>query len=287
MKDYKWLLVGIVVVLLIILLGIFVWLWTSNQKNIDPLPIMVNDNGSTDSSTGIAKDDDESDAVANSILYLQAEETLKTPLNDIINRFESRYPSVQVSVRYVPSTSLINLPAVSITEVSADSEDISAKNDNVNFANKSVPSAITIDIIIADDTLNQTQLSTLQALLDHTQSKRNAEQDNSLSQSNNDVEAASNTTNDSNTARSLTKFSYAIKNSQAIDGVILTDHSAAVSFRNFLLSSAGQDILEKYDYNNIDGYKNSMDDLFNESSRAKANGDADPIDVTDILSNSE
>lgn len=287
MKDYKWLLVGIVVVLLIILLGIFVWLWTSNQKNIDPLPIMVNDNDSTDSSTGIAKDDDESDAVANSILYLQAEETLKTPLNDIINRFESRYPSVQVSVRYVPSTSLINLPAVSITEVSADSEDISAKNDNVNFANKSVPSAITIDIIIADDTLNQTQLSTLQALLDHTQSKRNAEQDNSLSQSNNDVEAASNTTNDSNTARSLTKFSYAIKNSQAIDGVILTDHSAAVSFRNFLLSSAGQDILEKYDYNNIDGYKNSMDDLFNESSRAKANGDADPIDVTDILSNSE
>ncbi|WP_261863316.1 hypothetical protein [Psychrobacter sp. JCM 18900] len=43
----------------------------------------------------------------------------------------------------------------------------------------------------------------------------------------------------------LNPFNYALKDEQALEGVILTDDTTAISFRNFLLSSTGQDILKK------------------------------------------
>ena len=44
MRDYKLLLAGLILLLLIIFIAIFTWLWTSNRKNMDPLPIMANNN---------------------------------------------------------------------------------------------------------------------------------------------------------------------------------------------------------------------------------------------------
>ena len=76
-----------------------------------------------------------------------------------------------------------------------------------------------------------------------------------------------------------------MKEKQALEGVILTENTAAINFRNFLLSSTGQDILEKYDYYNIEGYKNSVNDLFNPTSRAQEAANANTVNVADALSN--
>ena len=86
-------------------------------------------------------------------------------------------------------------------------------------------------------------------------------------------------------ARTLNSFSYALRDKQALEGVILTENTAATNFRNFLLSSTGQDILEKYDYYNIEGYKNSVNDLFNPTSRAQKAANTNTVNVADALSN--
>ncbi|MFP3366542.1 hypothetical protein R0J93_23140, partial [Pseudoalteromonas sp. SIMBA_148] len=57
--------------------------------------------------------------------------------------------------------------------------------------------------------------------------------------------------------------------------------------RNFLLSSAGQTILEKYEYYNINGYENSVNDLFEPSSQASKASGNNPVNVADALGNSE
>lgn len=88
-------------------------------------------------------------------------------------------------------------------------------------------------------------------------------------------------------ARTLNSFSYALRDKQTLEGVILTENTAAINFRNFLLSSTGQDILEKYDYYNIEGYKNSVDDLFNPTSRAQKTSNTNTVNVADALSNGE
>ena len=93
--------------------------------------------------------------------------------------------------------------------------------------------------------------------------------------------------NDNKEARTLTSFNYALKDKQELEGVILTDRTVAVSFRNFLLSSTGQGILEKYDYYNINGYENSVNDLFQPTSRAKKASGDNPVDVADALSNGD
>ena len=80
-------------------------------------------------------------------------------------------------------------------------------------------------------------------------------------------------------------FSYALKNKQAADGVILTQNPVAINFRNFLLSSTGQDILSRHDYENIDGYKNEMADLFKSSSQGKQATGEHSVDVAEALSN--
>ncbi|WP_250162537.1 hypothetical protein [Psychrobacter sp. WY6] len=65
----------------------------------------------------------------------------------------------------------------------------------------------------------------------------------------------------------------------------MTENTAAINFRNFLLSSTGQDILAKYDYYNIEGYKNSVNDLFNPTSRTQEASNANTVNVADALSN--
>ena len=90
---------------------------------------------------------------------------------------------------------------------------------------------------------------------------------------------------DNTNTRSLSSFGYALRGEQAVDGVVLTQNPAAINFRNFLLSSTGQDILSQHNYTNIDGYKNDMDNLFQPSSRAKQATGELSVDVSDALSN--
>jgi len=256
MKDYKLLLVGLLLLLLIILIGIFAWLWSSNRKNIDPLPIVANEIANGQSSTNTSE---EPNAIASNILYLQAEDKLQAPLDDVIISFELRHPNVQVLARYVPTKMLLTLPDTGVS------------------GNKTSQFIVNIDLIIADDSFTKTRLSSLQSLINNAQAKFNQSKVNANGMVQDDTA--------NNEARNLASFGYAIKGSQAVDGVILTDNPIAISFRNFLLSSVGQDILKKYDYDNIDGYKNSMDDLFNPKSRAKSTTGESSVNVADALSN--
>ncbi len=262
MKDYKLLLAGLTLLLLIIFLGILSWLWLSNRKNMDPLPITANENepSSIDSA-------EYTNTIITSILYVQAEDKIQVPLDEVIVRFEARYPSVQVLVRYVPSESLLTLPNT-------------RTSDNVPS-----PFIVNTDIIIANDKLTQARLTSLQALINNAQTERNQIKINANGMVEGTTGDLINQAPDNNEARNLVSFSYALKGTQAVDGVVLTDNPVAMSFRNFVLSSAGQDILEKYDYDNIDGYKNSVDDLFNSTSATKKTIGKPSVKVADALSN--
>ncbi|WP_201617892.1 hypothetical protein [Psychrobacter urativorans] len=254
MKNYKLLLAGLILLLLIILIGIFTWLWSSNRKNMNPLPITVSEHEqSTTDTEGDAK------TTAINILYVQAEDKIQMPLDDLIIKFESRFPNVQVLAHYVPTKALFVLPDTSISDGTFSNEPSSLID---NFV---------VDVIIANDKITQTRLAPLQNLIDNTQTERNQSQVNAngMPQESVVADSATSTETANNEARNLTSFSYATKDTHSVDGVILTNNPVAVSFRNFLLSSAGQDVLKNYDYDNIDGYKNSMDDLFNPSSGAK------------------
>ena len=267
MKDYKLLLAGLLLLLLVILIAAFTWLWSSNRKNMDPLPILA-----SESEPMVGATDEEADANANNILYLQIEDSLQVPFDDVITSFESRHPHVQVFTNYVDSRVLLTLA------------------DIHNSDNESIPVIPNTDIIIADDALPTERLRRLQTNLKADQDKRNQIKAKTDSLNKNEVaseaEVATDTT-DNTEARLLSSFSYALKDEHTLDGVILTHNPMAIIFRNFLLSSTGQDILKNYDYYNIDGYQNSVNDLFNPTSRAKeASGDSS-VDITDALSNSE
>ncbi len=266
MKDFKLLLAGLILLLLVIFIGIFLWLWNNNSKHMNPLPIVSNE----DINTKISQDNpDDSDTVATHVLYIQAEDKLQTPLDDVISRFESRYPNVQVLAHYVNAKSLLTLPDTTTL-------------DNNNTVNEPSEFLVNIDVIIANDKLTKSQILSLQTLLNEFQGKQhNNKVDVDL-----DAETSQNNSNN-NEARSLVSFSYALKGSQTVDGVILTANPNAVSFRNFLLSSAGQDILKQYDYENIEGYRNNLDDLFNPTSRAKSVSNESSVKVADALSSSK
>ena len=284
MKNFKWLLAGFILLILLLLLGVFAWLWSSNQANSNPLPILHDD-----SIPISAEANDDNNTQAHSILYLQAAASMQLPLDEVIARFKSRYPKVQILARYVATTALFNLP-----------------NAN-DVKNQASPLVTTTDLIIANDKLSQSQLSALQSVLNQTKNNNDQrraslnadhakdklqETINTSSNNSNAVTKSANiansVTNDyvnnSEEVRHLVSFSYALKGKQYLDGVILTNNLTAVTFRNFLLSSTGQDILKQYDYDNIDGYKSSVDDMFNPSSRDKA---ADEISskITEALSN--
>ena len=274
MKDYKLLLAGLILLLLAIFIALIAWLWTHNRKSIDPLPIMASENESA-----AAKGDETAKTVPDSILYVRAAKSLQVPLDDIIVSFESRYPHIQVLASYVPPNTLLTLL----------DNDINANNDS--------DAAFSTDVIIANDRLSAERLAPLQAKLTafqhpNNQSKANANtvitEDETNSENADSENANSEQTtaeNDNKEARTLTSFNYALKDKQELEGVILTDRTVAVSFRNFLLSSTGQGILEKYDYYNINGYKNSVNDLFQPTSRAKKASGDNPVDVADALSN--
>ncbi|WP_296206908.1 hypothetical protein [Psychrobacter sp. UBA3480] len=268
MKDYKLLLAGLIMLLLTIFIAVFIWLWTSNRKNTDPLPIMASESEADPSTKG-----DESREIADSVLYIRAEEKLQIPLDDIIVSFESRYPHVQVLASYVPSHDLLTVPS-----------SVSTKDKLSDFV-------FDTDMIITnDDSLSTERVSLLQSELQQAQDRNGQSQKSTEDAGTNDASdknSDNSAHNKDKKIHTLNPFNYALKDEQALEGVILTDDTTAINFRNFLLSSTGQDILKKYDYQNISGYKNSVNDLFKPTSQAKnASGDH-AVDVTDALSNGE
>jgi len=268
MKDYKLLLAGLILLLLTIFIAVFIWLWTSNRKNTDPLPIMASESEADPSTKG-----NESREIADSVLYIRAEEKLQIPLDDIIVSFESRYPHVQVLASYVPSNDLLTVPS------------------NGSTKDKLSDFVFDTDMIITnDDNLSTERVSLLQSELQRAQDRNGQSQKSTEDAGTNDAsdKNSDNSTHDKDKKiHTLNPFNYALKDEQALEGVILTDDTTAINFRNFLLSSTGQDILKKYDYENISGYKNSVNDLFKPTSQAKnASGDH-AVDVTDALSNGE
>ena len=263
MKDHKLLLAGLILLLLVVFIGIFTWLWTSNLKNADPLPIMSNDSASTSPT-------EEDNTVAKSTLHIQAEDSLKVPLDEVIIRFQSRYPNVDIMTSYVASTALLTIV-----------DDKAADNDPATFI-------VDTDIIIANDTLSAEHLAPLQEKLKIAQDKHNQlKARNGMVEDNIDADgdaeeaAAKGEIHNTNT-RSLVSFSYALKDTKKVDGVILTQNPIALNFRNFLLSSTGQDILSKHNYKNIDGYQNEMSDLFKPNSK-QATGEL-TVNVADAIS---
>ena len=274
MRDYKLLLAGLILLLLIIFIAIFTWLWTSNRKNMDPLPIMANNN---DASTA----DTDENTIAKSTLHIQAEDKLQAPLDAVIASFQARYPNMQILTNYVPATALLTLSDNDF----ADSH--RTDDERTSFV-------VNTDLIIANSKLSKERLAPLQKQLKTAQDKHNQNKLNDSSAQDNpvedgvnatDAEVAAHAKSDNNNTRSLSSFSYAMQGEQAVDGVVLTQNPAAINFRNFLLSSTGQDILSQHNYTNIDGYKNDMDNLFQPSSRAKQATGELSVDVSDALSN--
>ena len=274
MRDYKLLLAGLILLLLIIFIAIFTWLWTSNRKNMDPLPIMANNN---DASTA----DTDENTIAKSTLHIQAEDGLQAPLDAVIASFQARYPNMQILKNYVSSAALLTLSDNDF----ADSH--RTDDERASFL-------IDTDLIIANGKLSKERLAPLQEQLKTAQDKHNQNKLNDSSAQvkkaedgvdEADAEVAAHAKSDNTNTRSLSSFGYALQGEQAVDGVVLTQNSAAINFRNFLLSSTGQDILSQHNYTNIDGYKNDMDNLFQPSSRAKQATGELSVDVSDALSN--
>ena len=277
MKDYKLLLAGLILLLLIIFIAIFTWLWTSNRKNMDPLPILANNN---DSSTA----DNDENAIAKSTLHIQAEGKLEAPLDAVIASFQSRYPHVQIATNYVSSAAILTL---------SDSD----FSDSNRTDDERASYVINTDLIIANGKLSKERLSPLQEKIKTAQDKHNQSKVNNSSAQDimvedgvvengkTDAEVAAQAKSDNTNTRSISSFSYALQDTQTVDGVVLTQNPAAINFRNFLLSSTGQDILSQHNYDNIDGYKNDMADLFKPSSRAKQATGEHSVDVGDALSN--
>lgn len=274
MRDYKLLLAGLILLLLIIFIAIFTWLWTSNRKNMDPLPIMANNNDTSSA-------DNDENTIVKSTLHIQAEDGLQAPLDAVIASFQARYPNMQILTNYVPSTALLTLSDNDF----ADSH--RTDDERTSFV-------VNTDLIIANGKLSKERLAPLQEQLKTAQDKYNQNKLNDSSAQDKTAEDGVNTTdtevtahakNDNINTRSLSSFGYALQGEQAVDGVVLTQNPAAINFRNFLLSSTGQDILSQHDYTNIDGYKNDMDNLFQPSSRAKQATGKLSVDVSDALSN--
>lgn len=274
MRDYKLLLAGLILLLLIIFIAIFTWLWTSNRKNMDPLPIMANNNDTSSA-------DNDENTIAKSTLHIQAEDELQAPLDAVIASFQARYPNMQILTNYVSSAALLTLSDNDF----ADSH--RTDDERASFL-------INTDLIIANGKLSQERLAPLQEQLKTAQDKYNQNKLNDSSAQGNsaedgidetDAEVDAQAKSDNTNTRSLSSFGYALQGEQAVDGVVLTQNSAAINFRNFLLSSTGQDILSQHDYTNIDGYKNDMDNLFQPSSRAKQATGELSVDVSDALSN--
>lgn len=188
-----------------ILLGAFAWLWYNNQKHIDPLPILTYDPKSTVQNEALQK------KAIDTAVIIQADRALKPALDEVLSRFNQRFPDLTLNIHYVDQSQVL-----------------AVKNQT----------QAPIDLIISNQHILPNQLKAMQTVIDNDRAKNE-------------------------TAQTLSPFGFALVSNQAIDGVIITDNPIATQFRNFLISSIGQEILARHGFNSIDNYKNQVDDLFN------------------------
>ena len=145
MKDYKILMIGILLLILIVLILLCAWLWSHNRKYINPVPVIAD----TSSNELSAKD---SETIYNASVHIQADKALERILNDLIVHFESRYPSIQVTVDYMTKAALF-----SVQTNDADSKDY----------------LVDTDIIMTNNSLAEVQIEHLQNIVNQAQDHRN------------------------------------------------------------------------------------------------------------------
>lgn len=114
-----------------------------------------------------------------------------------------------------------------------------------------------VDLIISHQNISLSQIAALQALIDRSNAPNQK-------------------------AQTLSPFGFAIVSGQAIEGAVLTNNPIATQFRNFLISSSGQDILAQHGFKGIDNYKNQVDDLFNPKMDINSKSNT-ALDVESIL----
>ena len=148
MKDYKLLLVGLISLLVAIFIALLTWLWTSNHKNTDPLPIIT-----SETQPAPAANEESTDTSPDSTLSIRAEQSLQVPIDDVIVSFESRYPHIQVLANYIPANTLLTISNDERSDLISDT-----------------------DIIIANNELSKERLSPLQEKLKATQHSSNQNQ---------------------------------------------------------------------------------------------------------------
>lgn len=262
MTKFKSILIGLILLAVTLLMAALAWLWQHNNKTINPLPIPTskqelanpvadetNDSVLGDMvNSGIDSDNKVKDAdmnTAHSQVSVCADDVLRAPLNTAVVNFERRYANLNVKVVYLPRHQMLE-PKPLITGCDIDHQDI------VLFS-QSIPTALLESI---KDATNQ------------------AENPASSPPAITADAVATDQQKPSETLANVRLFNYALKDKQRLEGALLSDKTAAISLRNYLLSSLGQDIFGRYGFDNIDGYNNQVDDLFN----PKGNPPADTPD---------
>ena len=245
-KKFKSILIGIILFTVTALITILTWLWQHNAKNVNPLPIPSNELELTkplpedNENTLIATDQsiDANELVIQVCASSQINEALETALVS----FNQRYPRLQVNLTYSDSPQLIN-------ECPADEQ----------------------DVLLFTHTLST---ATLKKLTDATNISSPAKQTTDNHAQSNETDSAASI---SETRSNVRPFNYALFDGQRLEGAILSDKPGAISFRNFLLSSIGQDIFVDHGYDNIEGYNNRVDNLFNTNTNPPADTPAEKI----------
>lgn len=238
-KTLKTLLLALIFLLVALLIGVFSWLWQHNAKNISPLPIPSSNPDLADS---LPDSGDNTSASNQSVaskpdpVRVCAANQMKEALEALLVSFSQRYPKTEVVANYTTASKLI-------TDCPASQQDLMLFMQPL--------SAITMQSL-KTSSITQTSSSTA------TEAKPQLPA--------NDHSALQH----SETRSNVRAFNYALFEGKRLEGVLLSDHSAAISLRNFILSSTGQDILVEHGYDNIEGYNNRVDNLFNTNSNPPA-----------------
>lgn len=234
MNKLKSLLVGLILLTVTLLLAAFSWMWQHNSTSINPLPIPADSSdlslsaNNQKAADGLIIADSPPVSALATLLQVCADRHIQPALDNIITKFERRYSHLNVLVTYTDKSP-------SLQHCSAN------KPDMVLFAKP-----------IATKTLASLQAgsNSLESGISNTSHSKTAP-----------TGASNKIISDS--APLIQPFNYTLEQQQPFTGVLLTGETDAVSLRNYLLSSMSQDIFVQFGYDNIDGYDNQVDDLFN------------------------
>ncbi|WP_131668903.1 hypothetical protein [Psychrobacter pygoscelis] len=226
MKKIKAILIGLILLTTTLLMAALSWMWQRNSLNVNPLPIPA-----TSADLLAAANDSFTSAKTVGLVTSDTQAVTVNPTSSHIQLCADR--SIQPALDAL------------ITSFKQRYTDLNVVATYTNSAPISKDCAVH-----HQDILLFAQPITAQTL-DRIQSIANKPNDDSQS-----LLAAESY---------VRPFSYSLQQKQRLMGVQLTDKPGAISLRNYLLSSMGQDIFVQFGYDNIDGYRNQVADLFNDS----------------------